>query len=104
MSKRRGQGFVYHPTFKNAAGKTVETRTWWIGYSIDGKKIRDSRLRRFVGRTGPITYTCVPPGSGRRMGVDRDDDGVLDRRDNCPDVYTPDQSDTDDDGRGDLCE
>ncbi len=26
----------------------------------------------------PITYTCVPPGSGVRIGLDRDEDGVLD--------------------------
>jgi len=25
------------------------------------------------------TFTCVPPGSGERIGVDRDDDGALDR-------------------------
>ena len=25
-----------------------------------------------------ITYTCVPLGSGRRIGIDRDEDGVLD--------------------------
>lgn len=25
-----------------------------------------------------LTYTCVPPGSGARMGIDRDLDGVLD--------------------------
>jgi hypothetical protein len=25
-----------------------------------------------------VTYTCVPPGSGYRMGLDRDDDGKLD--------------------------
>ena len=25
-----------------------------------------------------ITYTCVPPGSGRRIGIDRDEDGVFD--------------------------
>jgi DNA-binding beta-propeller fold protein YncE len=25
-----------------------------------------------------ITYTCAPPGSGRRVGIDRDDDGALD--------------------------
>src|SRR5262249_44877652 len=27
----------------------------------------------------PLTFTCVPPGSGERMGVDRDGDGFLDR-------------------------
>jgi hypothetical protein len=26
-----------------------------------------------------LTYTCVPPGSGQRSGVDRDDDGFPDR-------------------------
>jgi DNA-binding beta-propeller fold protein YncE len=26
------------------------------------------------------TYTCVPPGSGARIGIDRDEDGVFDRR------------------------
>ncbi|MEO0972703.1 MAG: hypothetical protein AAFX85_06365, partial [Pseudomonadota bacterium] len=25
-----------------------------------------------------LTFTCVPPGSGQRMGVDRDEDGILD--------------------------
>lgn len=27
---------------------------------------------------GEITYTCVPPGSGLRIGLDRDEDGILD--------------------------
>jgi hypothetical protein len=27
---------------------------------------------------GEITYTYVPPGSGTRIGIDRDEDGVLD--------------------------
>jgi hypothetical protein len=28
-----------------------------------------------------ITFTCVPPGSGYRMGVDRDADGIMDADD-----------------------
>jgi len=27
---------------------------------------------------GEVTFTCVPPGSGHRIGIDRDRDGVLD--------------------------
>lgn len=27
---------------------------------------------------GAVTYTCVPPGSGRWLGIDRNQDGVLD--------------------------
>ncbi len=37
-------------------------------------------LRNLAGTTGQeLTYTCVPPGSGRRIGIDRDEDNVLDR-------------------------
>jgi len=36
---------------------------------------RAERPRTFV------SYTCVPPGSGYRIGLDRDDDGVLDAND-----------------------
>lgn len=34
---------------------------------------------RFLAQTGkPVTYTCTPPGSGFRLGVDRDGDGHRD--------------------------
>jgi DNA-binding beta-propeller fold protein YncE len=31
-----------------------------------------------VNASSPVTFTCVPPGSGQRIGIDRDADGVLD--------------------------
>ena len=36
---------------------------------------------RFVAASAgqELTYTCVPPGSGERMGIDRDEDGYFDR-------------------------
>jgi DNA-binding beta-propeller fold protein YncE len=41
--------------------------------------VLDRDLRRLVIATGAaLTYTCVPPGSGRRIGIDRDLDGALD--------------------------
>lgn len=41
--------------------------------------VSDGALRQ-LGQFGglPLTYTCAPPGSGRRMGIDRDGDGHLD--------------------------
>jgi hypothetical protein len=36
--------------------------------------ITDAALRSLA----PVTYTCVPPGSGERVGVDRDGDGSWD--------------------------
>jgi DNA-binding beta-propeller fold protein YncE len=41
--------------------------------------ITDAALRALVRDSGlPVTYTCVPPGSGERVGVDRDEDGIWD--------------------------
>ncbi|WP_437292389.1 hypothetical protein [Sorangium sp. So ce406] len=41
--------------------------------------IPDALLRIIVSATSSVlTYTCVPPGNGERIGVDRDLDGFLD--------------------------
>ncbi|MDC0711119.1 hypothetical protein POL68_21805 [Stigmatella sp. ncwal1] len=41
--------------------------------------VTDAGLRLLVTTgTGALTYTCVPPGSGQRIGIDRDLDGILD--------------------------
>ncbi len=34
--------------------------------------------RRLLARFRPVTFTSVPPGSGERIGVDRDGDGAWD--------------------------
>jgi YVTN family beta-propeller protein len=38
----------------------------------------DANVRALAATEGPLTYTCAPPGSGRRMGIDQDLDGTLD--------------------------
>jgi len=50
-----------------------------------------------------LTFTAVPLGTEVRMGVDRDNDLVLDQNDNCPKVANIDQADSDNDGVGDAC-
>jgi YVTN family beta-propeller protein len=38
----------------------------------------DGDVRALANSEGPLTYTCAPPGSGRRMGIDQNLDGTLD--------------------------
>lgn len=39
----------------------------------------ETDLRDLADTPGqPLTFTCAPPGSGERMGIDRDRDGILD--------------------------
>lgn len=66
--------------------------------------VSDAALRALAGTEGPLTYTCAPPGSGTRMGIDRDEDTVLDGLDNCPAIANADQADSDNDGLGNLCD
>ncbi len=42
--------------------------------------LSDAQVRAFAATAGQeVTYTCVPPGSGTRIGIDRDLDGYFDR-------------------------
>lgn len=42
--------------------------------------LSDAALRSLASVAGQeLTYTCVPPGSGTRIGIDRDEDGFRDR-------------------------
>jgi YVTN family beta-propeller protein len=38
-------------------------------------------LNQAAAALAPITFTCVPPGNGTRVGVDRDADNILDSND-----------------------
>jgi hypothetical protein len=86
-----------------------EPRGWW---RESGTTFRDdmngtigeTALRALPATEGPITFTCVPPGSGVRMGINRDRDNFLDGLDNCPAVPNNDQLDSNTNGIGDACE
>ncbi len=44
-----------------------------------GESLEDAELRAIASDPGQeLTYTCAPPGSGLRMALDRDADGILD--------------------------
>jgi hypothetical protein len=86
------KGWVYRPPpddfFEDDTGGTIE----------------DGPLRALAASQGPLTYTCVPPGGGTRMGINRDRDVHLDGNDNCRDAANDAQTDTDGDLAGDACD
>jgi hypothetical protein len=59
-------GFLYDPT----TGRFIPDRA-------KQAPVADADLRA-LACDGALTFTSVPPGSGRRIGIDRDLDGVLD--------------------------
>jgi hypothetical protein len=85
------RGWVYQPASDDFQDDT-------------GGTIADGPLQTLAGTEGPLTYTCVPPGSGDRMGINRDRDTLLDGNDNCPDADNDSQTDTDGDLAGDACD
>jgi DNA-binding beta-propeller fold protein YncE len=70
--QRSGRGFLYLNDGTFAPNKAHRP------------SLSDSELRALAGHGGAVTFSCVPPGSGYRMALDRDEDGVLDQSDrNC---------------------
>ncbi len=61
------RGWVYRPgPNRFQSDRSTETHT-------------DGELRNFAKTAGQeMTYTCVPPGSGDRIGIDADEDGAFD--------------------------
>ncbi|HEY6557283.1 MAG TPA: hypothetical protein VI072_08415 [Polyangiaceae bacterium] len=48
-------------------------------------RVSDATLRALAATAGQeVTYTCVPPGSGSRMAIDRDNDRYPNQVDPCP--------------------
>ncbi|HEY0132707.1 MAG TPA: hypothetical protein VGB85_01470, partial [Nannocystis sp.] len=67
-----------------ASSSGYETGFWFTNGSYTSSfaaapAVTDAQLRQTAQQFNvPLTYTCVPPGSGKRLGVDRDADGHRD--------------------------
>lgn len=93
VGEKRGAYFV--------GGSTFQMDTTMSGPTT----MSDAQIRALALTAGQeVTYTAVPPGSGYRLGVDRDEDSVMNYDDNCPMNYNPGQEDDDADGIGNACE
>lgn len=69
-----------------------------------GVTIDEATLTAYATSDGPLTFTCVPPGSGVRLAHNRDRDVWNDGVDNCPNAHNDLQTDTDGDLAGDACD
>ena len=66
-------GGVQRGAYRTAAGTFQPDRN-------SDPPLSDAAVRAFTATPGQeLTYTCVPVGSGIRIGVDRDEDGAFDR-------------------------
>lgn len=77
---------------------------------LDGDGRVDDRLDNCRTHRNPRQLDANGNGYGEDESgadlctVDTDRDGVFDEQDNCPNAVNPDQSDLDQDGRGDVCD
>jgi YVTN family beta-propeller protein len=94
-----------HSDGTNQRGYLYEPGTNTFAPDDGGTSITAAALLTIGGTPNQeVTYTAVPPGSGYRMGINRDLDIVLDGLDNCPGTPNDDQLDTDGDNIGDVCD
>ena len=77
------------------------------GCSFDSARLDEFRCADdsdFVDDKTCCQGYCVDEGPGSGAPADRDEDGIPDALDNCPDLATTDESDADGDGVGDACD
>ena len=64
----------------------------------------DAQSGSYSSKRNLFAFPPPPPPVVPKAPPDRDHDGIPDFRDNCPDVYNPDQADSDHNGIGDACD
>ncbi len=69
------RGWVGEPQGPCGPGQTIAFRSDRAAEAL----LSDAQLRAVAAAGNNITYTCAPPGSGTRMGIDRDEDGFFDQ-------------------------
>ncbi|MFO0982452.1 MAG: hypothetical protein U1E76_12080 [Planctomycetota bacterium] len=112
-----GQGasidLILHGFRIDQNGAVLARGGWWRddagrgkwGYQIDTGDLVDRATLLLVASLGiaTFTFTCVPPGLGERLGVDRDEDGVFDAIERSLGT-SAERADTDGDGYTDASE
>ncbi len=103
-ASQRGQGLVEYALLLALIGLTGAVALTTTGTSL--KEAYDNVVTALNGNV-PVAEQEQLPGdqdSGKVLRTDLDNDGIPDTADNCPKDANPDQTDTDQDGSGDVCD
>lgn len=61
------RGYTYRPTYRARDGSTKEAKTYWIGYSVNGEKVRESsKSTRKKDAERLLAQRLVETGNGYR--------------------------------------
>ncbi|GAB4410853.1 MAG: hypothetical protein Kow00106_04850 [Anaerolineae bacterium] len=101
---QKGQGLVEYALLLAVVGLTGTVALTATGTSL--KETYDDVLTALHGNTPVVAQeqTPIDQSGGKALRTDLDGDGVADTADNCPQDANPDQTDTDQDGSGDVCD
>jgi hypothetical protein len=94
-------------TSKPRLATTPAATTTIAGVDPVHKDLLDPQPGRYKSARNLFDFVAPPPPPTPQPPPpppDRDKDGVPDFKDNCPDVYNPDQADLDHNGVGDACQ
>ncbi len=103
-ASQRGQGLVEYALLLALVGLTGAVALTATGTSL--KEAYDNVVTTLHGSVPAVEQRQTPDdqGVGKALRTDLDGDGVSDTADNCPQDANPDQTDTDQDGSGDVCD
>jgi Flp pilus assembly pilin Flp len=101
---QKGQGLVEYALLLALIGLTGTVALTATGTSL--KEAYEDVLTALNGGLPVVEQGQVPADldGGKALRTDLDGDGVADTADNCPQDANPDQTDTDQDGSGDVCD
>ncbi len=92
------------PTAPRPAARSVNTAAKTPGVDPIHMELLDAPSGSYNSKRNLFAFPPPPPPPPPKLPPDRDHDGIPDFRDNCPDVYNPDQADSDHNGIGDACD
>jgi hypothetical protein len=112
ITQKREQNGGFHRVAQNdtrvhfglAGNRKVDIEVLWPSGQIDRFfGVAANRVYEAVEGSNVLEPVVIGDGTGDPP-QDSDSDGIVDSKDNCPDVANPEQADFDDDGLGDACD